>query len=164
MEIYNEQELRILLSGLGEIIYNTEVDRNIELSILEDGDSGRRLDKLNKDLDLYYNIREKLQNDIVNKKYTKEQLSVLKENEFDWDKFINKKVAVLLNTEEKYKDFMLECYKRSISWCDSPAILEDFWKFYKENTCVSVRIDGKLSYCEKDYFTNEDYNIIEWDM
>ena len=74
MENYNEQELIILLSGLGEIIYNTEVDRNIELSILEDGDSGRRLNKLNKDLDLYYNIREKLQNDIVNKKYTKEKL------------------------------------------------------------------------------------------
>ncbi|WP_061306748.1 hypothetical protein [Clostridium botulinum] len=85
--------------------------------------------------------------------------------EFNWDDFKNNKFVVLCDTEEKAKDFLKECDKRGISWCDSRAI--EKIRYYKDNdTCYSYNFNDNnhLQYSRKSFYLDNGYKVIEWEI
>lgn len=81
------------------------------------------------------------------------------------EKFKYEDIAVHCNTQEEYDELMRLLEKYGFRWssCQKPTSL-DFFKNYKNRTCVEY--DNQkfligLSYCDKEYFTSENYEIIE---
>lgn len=81
------------------------------------------------------------------------------------EKFKNERIAVHCNTQEEYDELMRLLEKYGFRWssCGKPTSL-DYFKNYKNRICVEY--DNRqfwigLSYCDKEYFTSENYEIIE---
>lgn len=65
--------------------------------------------------------------------------------EFNWKDFKNGKCVVRCKTEEKAKEFIIECYKHDISWGNS-CINETNWKWHEEDTYYRCDSNLNLSY------------------
>lgn len=70
--------------------------------------------------------------------------------EFNWRDFKNSKCVVRCKTEEKAKEFIIECYKHGISWRNSCAN-ETNWEWYKKDTYYNCSSNSFLSYGNINY-------------
>lgn len=84
---------------------------------------------------------------------------------FDWEKFKSGKIAVALNTREKYNKFMKICESKNIRWVSgNPA--GGFYAFamYEENTAVCCYGgDGMLEYATADFYKENGVEVIGFD-
>lgn len=84
---------------------------------------------------------------------------------FDWTKFVNEKILVHCNTEEKAKDFIRKCYNKNIKWKDDKCSFKvTGWDRYKENIFYvkpNLNDCNGICICVSGF---EDYKIIEWEI
>ena len=82
--------------------------------------------------------------------------------QFNWEEFKDKnnKIAVHCKTEEEAKDFCKQMYEHGLKWDNSTNsyIERTNWHVLKEKTCYTNH--GR--YCEKDYYIENDCEILEW--
>lgn len=82
--------------------------------------------------------------------------------QFNWEEFLDKnnKIAVHCKTEEEAKDFCKQMYEHGLKWDNSTNsyIERTNWHVLKEKTCYTNH--GR--YCDKDYYIENDCEILEW--
>lgn len=81
--------------------------------------------------------------------------------EFNWEEFKDKnnKIAVHCKTEEEAKDFCNQMHEHGLRWCTGQIYLEGTkYNGFKTKTCYS----NSGRYCNKDYYIENDYKILEW--
>lgn len=81
--------------------------------------------------------------------------------EFNWEEFKdrNNKIAVHCKTEEEAKDFCNQMHAHGMKWCTGQTYLEGTkYNGFKTKTCYS----NSGRYCNKDYYIENDYKILEW--
>lgn len=81
--------------------------------------------------------------------------------EFNWEEFKDKnnKIAVHCKTEEEAKDFCNQMHEHGLRWCTGQTYLEGTkYNGFKTKTCYS----NSGRYCNKDYYIENDYKILEW--
>ena len=72
------------------------------------------------------------------------------------EKQTEEKVAYLCRTLEDAQDLIYQCIQKDYNvWRTSN------WDVYKDKTCFSIE-NGKVSYSSIDYYTREEYRIIEF--
>lgn len=81
--------------------------------------------------------------------------------EFNWKDFKNGKCVVRCKTEEKAKEFIIECYKHDISWRNS-CINETNWKWYEEDTYYRCDSNLNLSYGNINNSLIVDLTVVEY--
>ena len=83
-------------------------------------------------------------------------------NQFNWEEFLDKnnKIAVHCKTEEEAKDFCKQMHEYGLKWDNSTNLYIERtnWHVLKEKTCYTNH--GR--YCDKDYYVENDYKILEW--
>ena len=82
-------------------------------------------------------------------------------NQFNWEEFLDKnnKIAVHCKTEEEAKDFCKQMHEHGMKWDSTNSYIERTnWHVLKEKTCYTNH--GR--YCEKDYYIENDCEILEW--
>lgn len=84
-------------------------------------------------------------------------------NKFDWEKFINERVAVNCRTEEAAKEFIEECYKRGMKF-RTETITNTFYKYYKEETAYTFNFKGNgfMQYANTYWYKKEGCEIVEY--
>lgn len=82
--------------------------------------------------------------------------------EFNWEDFKdeNNKIAVHCKTEDEAKDFCKKMHEHGLMWCShtDSYIERTNWHICKEKTCYS----NSGRYCNKDYYIENDFKILEW--
>lgn len=82
--------------------------------------------------------------------------------QFNWEEFKdgNNKIAVHCKTEEEAKDFCKQMHEHGLKWYNSTKsyIERTNWHVFKEKTCYTNH--GR--YCDKDYYVENDCEILEW--
>lgn len=81
--------------------------------------------------------------------------------EFNWEDFKdeNNKIAVHCKTEDEAKDFCKKMHEHGMKWCHTDSYIErTSWHICKEKTCYS----NSGRYCNKDYYIENDFKILEW--
>lgn len=80
---------------------------------------------------------------------------------FNWEEFKDKnnKIAVHCKTEDEAKDFCKKMHEHGLRWCHTDSYIErTSWHICKEKTCYS----NSGRYCNKDYYIENDFKILEW--
>ena len=81
---------------------------------------------------------------------------------FNWGEFLDKnnKIAVHCKTEEEANDFCKQMHEHGLKWYNSTNsyIERTNWHVLKEKTCYTNH--GR--YCDKDYYVENDCEILEW--
>lgn len=80
---------------------------------------------------------------------------------FNWEEFkdVNNRIAVHCKTEDEAKDFCKKMHEHGLRWCHTDSYIERTnWHIYKEKTCYS----NSGRYCNKDYYIENDFKILEW--
>lgn len=80
--------------------------------------------------------------------------------QFNWEEFLDNKIAVHCKTEEEAKDFCKQMHEHGLKWGKSKKsyIEKTNWHVLKEKTCYT----NYGSYSEKDYYIENDFEILEW--
>lgn len=80
---------------------------------------------------------------------------------FNWEEFKDKnnKITVHCKTEEEANDFCNQMHEHGLRWCTGQTYLEGTkYNGFKTKTCYS----NSGRYCNKDYYIENDYKILEW--
>jgi len=79
---------------------------------------------------------------------------------FNWEEFIsNDKIAVHCKTEEQAKDFCRQMHEHGFEWADGQSYsTKTYWSNNKYNICYT----GNGTYCDLEYYNNNNYTILEW--
>lgn len=82
-------------------------------------------------------------------------------SKFNINDYLDKKVAVHCDTEEKARIFRTCLAQHGLSWCSGVSYLsKSNWCEYKEHTCYNFH-DG--SYAYTDWYRERHYLILEFD-
>lgn len=83
---------------------------------------------------------------------------------FNWEAFKRGDIAVHCDTEEKAKDFLMECDKNDIKW-EGGRYTPEFtkWDIFKEGTSYSYFING-ITIIRLDLDKAQGLKIIEWEI
>lgn len=87
--------------------------------------------------------------------------------EFDRNAFINDKIAVHLDTQEKYDAFMKECGKRGLNWSSGRRATDrKVFYVYTTETAVSYdhEEDGGLMYSPCEFYRSEGYSVCDYEL
>ena len=86
--------------------------------------------------------------------------------EFNWNDFINDKIAVHLDTQEKYDAFMKECEKRGLNWCGCKATKRNVFNVYTNETAVTYSFmrDNYLQYSPCEFYRSEGWSVCEYEI
>lgn len=80
---------------------------------------------------------------------------------FNWEEFKdeNNNIVVHCKTEEEADDFCNQMHEHGLRWCTGQTYLEGTkYNGFKTKTCYS----NSGRYCNKDYYIENDYKILEW--
>lgn len=101
--------------------------------------------------------------DINNNEFLDYEIDYFLKN-FNWKKFINGKIVVHCDTEEKAIDFLKQCHDRGMTWCNGDIILSknNEWNIFKENTCYEY--DYGVAYGSLDCYKKDNCKIIKWEI
>lgn len=80
---------------------------------------------------------------------------------FNWEEFKdeNNNIVVHCKTEEEANDFCNQMHEHGLRWCTGQTYLEGTkYNGFKTKTCYS----NSGRYCNKDYYIENDYKILEW--
>lgn len=84
---------------------------------------------------------------------------------FDWEKFKSGDIAVALNRQKKYNEFIKICKSKNIRWKNGEKADEfNAFHFYKTDTAVCCYGgDGKLEYATADVYKKHGIEVVEFD-
>ena len=75
---------------------------------------------------------------------------------------IEENVVYWCKTKKLAKEFLRECKKQKITWCDGHKITDTKWEVFKEDTCYIYNCNIHLAFLEKFSYTNLIYTDLHF--
>ena len=86
-------------------------------------------------------------------------------NTIDLKKYESERIVIHCDTEEKANDLLKYLNEQGIKWNSGLELTENnYYVIYNEFTCYNQEEFGCLSFSPIDWYTNDEYNIVEWEI
>lgn len=89
----------------------------------------------------------------------------MNKNNINLNELMENDIAIWCDTKEKALDLFSYFKEQGCQWISGETSLSKLhWESYHEETCYDVDSDKCISFCDKDWYEGDDYEVVQWEI